>query len=754
MKKHRRTMAFDRSAIDPEARTVELSVSSDTDSVRRYVRGYGEVAEILGHRAGEVDFGRFLGLGGPLLYNHDFDELIGRFTATGVEGGKLRGVARFGNGPRASALFRDLRDGILRDVSITYDYDSADVEVTEKNRDGSPRAVRVKRWTPLEVSFVTVPADPTVGVGRSYYDEYGGWGETGAREGRGSGGDRGPVGTAPGPEGAAVTGGPGGAGGSGGDGPGRRRPGGAAHPESIRRVAGRSEEDDDDYKDDEDEETEDRDDDDDAEDEDEADEDGRAAKPVVNGGERRVCRPGGSGGAAPAGGGPEGRTPGKASASGRPSPRASRAITETNHHKENTVNTSDPIHLDGRTAQILKLADQFGVAADKRNEWLGQGASVEQVQQEILDGYRSAAKPLAAPSDALGLTDRERRGYSVATALRAIVTGDPGVGGLEREVSAALAAKLGRNTGGILIPTDMPMRDAHNTKVLDAAGNLVFKEYAGYLEMLKNAAVVLQMGASVTTGLQGTPTWVKQTGASTTFWVDENPATGVTESNLTWQLVTSTPKTAKALLRYTRQQVLQSVEAFEPLLQKDLLEQDTLAIDSAALVGTGSAFQPLGLLNTPGIQSHSLGANGAKPGFSDITRLKTLVKKANALGLGEGGYLTTPEIEDLLMTTPRLNLQIAQAIWGEDNRLAGYRALGANQVPSNLTKGSSAGNCHAIIFGIWSEMFLLEWGALEMVVDPYSEANKDIVRVTTSHLVDVFVRRPQAFAAIKDALAS
>jgi HK97 family phage major capsid protein len=259
--------------------------------------------------------------------------------------------------------------------------------------------------------------------------------------------------------------------------------------------------------------------------------------------------------------------------------------------------------------------------------------------------------------------------------------------------------------------------------------------------------------ASLVTGLQGNPTWVKQTGTSQHYWTDENPAAAGAESNLTFGIVTATPKTAKALLSYTRQQVLQSVETFEPILTKDLLENDALVIDTAALVGVGTQYQPLGLLNTPGIHAHALGANGRKPEYADLTRLKTLVAKANALALGEGGYLTTPEIQDLLENTPRLGNTIALPIW-EGDRAAGYKAAASNQVPSGLTKGASAGNCHALIFGVWSEMFILEWGALEMLVDPYTQSDKDVVRVTTSHLVDVFVRRPQAFAAIKDALAS
>jgi HK97 family phage major capsid protein len=408
-----------------------------------------------------------------------------------------------------------------------------------------------------------------------------------------------------------------------------------------------------------------------------------------------------------------------------------------------------------RVRAILALADQFNITPEKRNEWISQDATIGQVRKEILEGFSASSKPLPPMSDQLVMSQSERAKYSIANAVRYLVTQDVKFGGFEREVSQAMAQKLGRqHTGGLLIPSDMQVRGAltQHTKAPELGGHLVFKEYMGYLEMLKNAAVTLQMGATLITGLQGNPTWVRQTGTSQFFWVDENPDNDVTGSKLNFSIVTSTPKTAKSLLSYTRQQVLQSVEAFEPLLQKDLLENDALVIDTAALTGSGSDFQPLGLLNTAGIQSLNLGANGRKPAYADLTKLKTLVKKANALGLGEGGYLTTPDIQDLLENTPKLANTIAQAVW-EGNSVAGYKALGANQVPSSLSKGTANGICHALIFGIWSELFILEWGALEMIVDPYTQSAKDVVRITTSHLVDIFVRRPQAFAAAKDALA-
>lgn len=409
-----------------------------------------------------------------------------------------------------------------------------------------------------------------------------------------------------------------------------------------------------------------------------------------------------------------------------------------------------------RVSKILELADQFGVTAPVRNKWIADGATVSHVRKELLDGFKQNSKALPPPSESLGMTENERNRYSIASALRYLVTQDPKYGGLEREVSQAMSVKLGRHTGGLLIPSDMRVRNTRGTFTHNTGNNtgqaFVFPQYMGYLEMLKNQAIVLQMGARMVTGLQGNPTWVRQQDTSRLFWINENPPNDVTESYLTFDLVTSTPKTAKSLLSYTRQQVLQSIEAFEPLVQQDLLENDALAVDTAALQGTGNSYQPTGLLNTPGIIPLALGTNGAKPTYADITKLKTLVKRANALGLGAGGYLTTPEIQDLLENTAKLPSVVSEAVWQNDT-LAGYPAVGANQVPSALSKGTSVSKCHALIFGVWSELMILEWGALEMIVDPYTQSARDIVRVTTSHLLDIFVRRPQAFAAIKDALA-
>ncbi|MCV5839318.1 HK97 family phage prohead protease, partial [Escherichia coli] len=74
-----------------------------------------------------------------------------------------RAVVRFGTSPRAEEIWQDVKDGIRQHVSIGYIVHAMVLESDEDD----VRTYRVTDWEPFELSFVTVPADPSVGVGRS-----------------------------------------------------------------------------------------------------------------------------------------------------------------------------------------------------------------------------------------------------------------------------------------------------------------------------------------------------------------------------------------------------------------------------------------------------------------------------------------------------------------------------------------------------------------------------------------------------------
>ena len=136
-----------------DERSMEFPFSSEYP-VARY---FGN--EILSHGYESANLSR-LNDGAPLLYNHDPDRMIGVVERAWVDGEKKRGYAkvRFSRNKFAQEVLQDVRDGILRGVSFGYSIDKM-----EEREDG----LVATNWSPYEVSLAVIPADPTVGVGRS-----------------------------------------------------------------------------------------------------------------------------------------------------------------------------------------------------------------------------------------------------------------------------------------------------------------------------------------------------------------------------------------------------------------------------------------------------------------------------------------------------------------------------------------------------------------------------------------------------------
>lgn len=153
-----REFELDRAAINEQSRTVELSFSSEAE-VERW---FG--IEILDHSASAVRLGR-LRNGGALLMDHDPRDQIGVVESVRIDSKDKRGRAtvRFGRSARAQEIFQDVVDGIRRLVSVGYRVHRT--ETTE--RPGGVELVRVTDWEPFEISLVSIPADDSVGVGRS-----------------------------------------------------------------------------------------------------------------------------------------------------------------------------------------------------------------------------------------------------------------------------------------------------------------------------------------------------------------------------------------------------------------------------------------------------------------------------------------------------------------------------------------------------------------------------------------------------------
>ena len=150
--------ALQPSTFNAEQRTVDVIFSTGADVPRQdYWTGQRWV-ERLEVSADAVDLSR-LSAGAPVLNTHSswsLGDVVGVVERAWVEGGKGYASLRFSERPEVADIVRDVAAGILRNISVGYSVEKWDV--TEAGRGGAELRI-AKRWTPMEVSLVPIPAD-------------------------------------------------------------------------------------------------------------------------------------------------------------------------------------------------------------------------------------------------------------------------------------------------------------------------------------------------------------------------------------------------------------------------------------------------------------------------------------------------------------------------------------------------------------------------------------------------------------------
>ena len=155
LEKHlvQRDFALEVREVEKEDRTLEFPFSSET-GVARY---FGN--EVLEHTKRSADLTR-LNDGAPVLWNHNPDQVIGVVERAWIDEKKKRGYAsvRFSEEDFAASKFRDIKDGIIRNISFGY-------VIKEMEQRGDDYVA--SSWEAYEISAVAIPADPSIGVNRS-----------------------------------------------------------------------------------------------------------------------------------------------------------------------------------------------------------------------------------------------------------------------------------------------------------------------------------------------------------------------------------------------------------------------------------------------------------------------------------------------------------------------------------------------------------------------------------------------------------
>ena len=379
----------------------------------------------------------------------------------------------------------------------------------------------------------------------------------------------------------------------------------------------------------------------------------------------------------------------------------------------------------------------LGVRHNKRdlaNQAIKDGVSVEEFRGQLLENISNDV-PLETPTE-IGLTEKETKRFSIMRAVNAMANPTDRkaqeAAKFEFECSEAAQRAYGTTAQGVMLPDEV-LRN-WNQRDLNASddSNLIGQDYrAGdFIDVLRNNSAVMPM-ATMLNGLSGDVKIPRKTAASSAAFISsEGGAAG--ESEFTVGSVTMSPKTLGAFTDVTRQLMIQSSIDVENLIRNDLAQSMAIAIDDAALEGSGSSGNPTGITNTSGINTVSL-SSAAAPTFAEMVSMETSVRVDNAL-LGDLAYIVHPTNYGTLKTTEKAT-NTAQFVAVNDE-INGYKVVVSPQLTANN-----------YVFGNFDDLLVGMFGGLDIVVDPFSNSTSGTVRIVALQSIDTAVRHAVSFCA-------
>lgn len=419
-------------------------------------------------------------------------------------------------------------------------------------------------------------------------------------------------------------------------------------------------------------------------------------------------------------------------------------MTKTTHPAGETAERT-------RAADIATMGRRFDVSTEAVADAIARGTSVAEFSRSVLDGMGSDGTTATRSSVAAPALAAREKPYSLVRAIAAQAAGNWSDAGFEREVAQEMHRRRGRAASGFYVPTAALVRAEGRALLTTAnAGSLIGTDHLGdkFVESLKPQVRVLELGATMLSGLVEDASIPRMTNGTAAEWIAEDDA--AQESDPGFDAVTLKLKQLSANARLSRRQLKQSLPALDQILIQDMRDQIAIALDRAAIAGTGTGNQPRGVLNVPGIHTRAMGANGGAITWAAITALAALVKGANAAA-DSLGWLTNHKVEGAMQSTPRVAGTETMILSPDeaDPVIARHRARFSGNVPSGLTKGTGTG-LSALIFGNWSDLLIGQWGGVDVIVDDATEAHKGNVRIAAHSEWDIAVRHAEAFGAITD----
>lgn len=451
-------------------------------------------------------------------------------------------------------------------------------------------------------------------------------------------------------------------------------------------------------------------------------------------------------------------------------PKEKRKLVMENENKqtvdETAIRTQIQKENQKRFDDIEMLCKKFKME-DQIGEYVRSSKSYDEVREDVLAKIeaRSATVPAVSfPVDVVrygapAVHTREKDRFSISKAIRAASTNQWKGAEFESDESQRLAEinKKAFTGNNFFIDVNSPATRASNTVgTVNGGADLVGTQFAPggrWIDLLIAKTICDRLGVDMSlTGLDQGITIPRFTTGTTAAWGAETASLG-NSSAMGTDALNMTPNRLTVKAQFSRQLLIQGFPAIDARIERDILDRIALAVDTAMVHGTGSSNQPLGLLNVPGLSIVALGTNGATTvTWSQVNALMKNVDVANAL-MGNLKFLGNAKVTNNLKTTLKDTNTNAIYLLDDANMLAGHPYVASNIIRSDLTKGTTT-TCSPLIFGNWGDAMIAQWGAIEMVTDPYTAGDTGEVIVRAYSFWDVDFRHKESFSAIVDLNAS
>ena len=291
------------------------------------------------------------------------------------------------------------------------------------------------------------------------------------------------------------------------------------------------------------------------------------------------------------------------------------------------------------------------------------------------------------------------------------------------EMGATEMRKSGLSySGQIQLPVE-ERGDAVAATVATDGKEIVATDKLNILSPLMGKSILAEAGATFLTGLVGNISIPNYTG-STCGWKGELEAAD--NGKGTFGSVELSPKRLTAYIDISKQFLTQDSVGAEEMLRADIVNSLVAKLEQTIFGdAAGDTTKPAGIFN---------GAEVVAPSYQGVCEAEAAVTDYS----GEKRFVMSPTAKSAFKQATISGTKSDLRLLLEDGEVDGYPVSDS----SNVVAGGYA-------FGDFSELVVAQWGGIDIVVDPYTLATKNAIRLVINAYFDAKVRREGAIKAYK-----